>query len=57
MGIATSLGWAGYFVSSCIFLLAEEDLTEVADTVAERAGTEVTEILEVEFDRAGAEID
>ena len=51
------MGWAGSFVSSWIFLLPEEDLAEVADTVAERAGAEDTEILEVEFDRAGAEID
>ena len=44
-------------VSSWIFLLPEEDLAEVADAVAEREGAEVTEILEAEFDRNGAEID
>ena len=57
MVIETSLGWAGSFVSSWIFLLPDEDLAEVADAVAERTWAEDTEILEVEFDRTGAEID
>ena len=57
MVIETSLGWAGSFVSSWIFLLPDEDLAEVADAVAERTWAEDTKILEVEFDRTGAEID
>lgn len=56
MGIPTSLGYAGSLVSSWIFLIAEEDLAEVAEAVAERAGAEVTEILEFEFDRTGVGI-
>ena len=55
--MAMGFDFAGSLLSSYIFLFTEEDLAEVADAVAERAGTEVTEILEAEYDRAGAEID
>ena len=57
MVMARGLGLAGSLLSSRVFLLAEVVLAEVAEAVAERAGTEEIENLEVDFDRTGPESD
>ncbi len=59
MVVVGGLGWAGSLVSSRAFLLADAVLAEVADAVADREGAEAKEIevLEVDFDRTGPEID